>query len=73
MSYDHYSQYDMPSLKERSANLLEYAKTISVGTDIVFLEQIVMKICSETKGFSASGYGCFGITEEKNKLRIALQ
>jgi hypothetical protein len=72
---DYYSDFDMPSLEERTKALLEYSKTLP-GSKLLLpevLEKLILRIAKETPDYSFTGYVMGGKTEEFNKLKEALE
>ena len=61
---DYYSSHLMPSVKERSASLIEYA----ILNKIPYTIEIINTIVNQTTEYSLSGYSMFGKQEEIDKL-----
>ena len=71
---DYYSQFDMPSLKERRTNLRNYANSLRniIECEPRELDTIVNKIVSQTGKLSFTGYAVFGQKDERCKLENIL-
>ena len=71
---DYYSQFDMPSLKERRTNLRNYANSLKniIECEPRELDIIVNKIVSQTGNLSFTGYTVFGEKDERRKLENVL-
>jgi hypothetical protein len=63
---DYYSSHAMPSVKERSASLIEYA----IINKIPYTIEIINTIVNETPEYSLYGYSMFGRQEEIKKLIV---
>jgi|688.fasta_scaffold433074_2 hypothetical protein len=70
---DYYSQFDMPSLEERKKELLIFSKTLKHNLDLVDLDELLTTIVSKTPRYSYTGYGVFGVQEERKLLIKSLQ
>ena len=66
---DYYSSFDMPSINIRKVYLQEYANKKNYKVT----DEIILKIISETKEYSLSGYSVFGKKEEQDKLDLVFK
>jgi hypothetical protein len=66
---DHYSQYTMPSAKERKEDLKKYVK----DNNLTVSDQMIDEVVLETPQYSLSGYAMFGRQEEITKLKKMLK